>query len=523
MTVAEALCRKPLAGRTGREMTMGKVYLVGGGPGDPGLLTVRGARLLRATSCVLYDSLVNPALLDLVPRDAERVHVGKRGGRKSPSQARINEVILAKARRHRHVVRLKGGDPFVFGRGGEEALFLHASGIPFEVVPGVTAAVAGAAYAGFPVTHRGLAATVAFATGKEDPAKPATQTDWGALSASVGTLAVYMGVRGLEDIVKDLRRPPETPAALVENATLPSQRTVVGTLGTIVELARREKVEPPAIFFLGDVLSLREKLNWFEQKPLFGRRIVVTRPRERAARLKAALRELGAEVLSMPTIRIEPVEDFTELDAAIAHLSDYDWVVFTSPAGVDRFFERVGAMRLDARAFRNACVASIGPGTADELSRRGLRADFIPTRFTSDAVVGELAGRESLAGKRILLPRADIAGDLLPAGLAKEGAQVTRVTAYRTVEEDDVDPEVVKMLVNGDVDAVTFTSASTVDSFARKLRKAGVTLSPGIRMISIGPVTSARMRELGFPVGAEADPHDLQGLTEAARRVLART
>ena len=496
-------------------MTIGTVYLVGAGPGDPELLTLAGKRRLETAQCVLYDSLANPALLDLVPPDAERVHVGKRAGQQYLKQDQINRIILDKAKAHQRVVRLKGGDPFVFGRGGEEALFLHENGVPFEVIPGVTAAVAGAAYAGIPATHRGLATTIALATGTEDPTKPETQTDWGRLSASVGTLAVYMGVKQLQRIVGRLQRPPDTPAALVENATLPSQRTVVGTLGTIVDLARTENVKPPAVFFLGEVISLRERLNWFEKRPLFGKRILVTRPRERAGRFRAALADLGAHVIEMPTIRIESLEDFTELDKAIADLATYDWVVFTSPAGADRLFERAGATGRDARAFGDARVVAIGPGTAETLARRGIRPDFVPTRFTSDAVVKELGAREHLDGKRILLPRADIATDILPDGLAQLGARLTRVTAYRTVEEDDLDPELLDTLRNGRLDAATFTSASTVENFARKLQRASIELPPSVRMISIGPVTSARMRDLGFPVTTEADPHDLAGLTDA--------
>ena len=496
-------------------MTTGTVYLVGAGPGDPELLTLAGKRRLETAQCVLYDSLANPALLDLAPRDAERVHVGKRGGHRSLKQDEINRIIFEKAKTYQRVVRLKGGDPFVFARGGEEALFLRDKGVPFEVVPGVTAAVAAAACAGIPATHRGLAATIALATGVEDPAKPETQTDWGALSASAGTLAVYMGVKELAHIVAQLRRPPETPAALVENATLPYQRTVVGTLGTIVALARTEDVKPPAIFLLGDVISLRERLNWFERRPLFGKRILVTRPRERAASFSAILTDLGAHVIDMPAIRIESLEDYSRLDEAIADLAAYDWVIFTSPAGVDHVFKRIAAANRDARAFGSARIAAIGPGTAGALAASGIRADFVPTRFTSEALATELRAREPLRGKRVLLPRADIATEVLPGGLAALGARVTRVAAYRTIEEDDPAPDLLDVLRQARLDAVTFASASAVESFARKLQRASITLPASVLMISIGPVTSARMSALGLPVAAQADPHDLAGLTSA--------
>ena len=498
-------------------MTLGTVFLVGAGPGDPELISLKGSRLLQSAECVLYDSLANPRFLDLVPPEAERVHVGKRGDLPSPKQDEINEIILEKARRYERVVRLKGGDPYIFGRGGEEALFLESHGVPFEVVPGVTAAVAAGACAGFPATHRGLATTFAVATGMEDPTKSETQTDWGALGRAVGTLAVYMTIRQLPTIVDRILeggRSPDTPAALIENATLPIQRTVVGTLGSIVQLAKSENVRPPAIFLLGEVIHLRDRLNWFETRPFFGKRILVTRPPARVGRFRTMLENLGALVLEMPTITIAPPDDFGPLDRAVDALAGVDWLVFTSPAGVSHFFARLDARKLDARALGASRVAAIGPGTAEELRQRGVRPDFIPSCFTSATVADELCAGEDLSGKHVLLPRADIATDVLPDALQARGARLTRVVAYRTIP-CDCDPELIAALAEGRIDAVTFTSASTADNFIRALDRAPARPHPSVRMVSIGPVTSARMRELGLPVTIEADPHDLSGLAAA--------
>ena len=504
-------------------MKYGSVYLVGAGPGDAGLITVRGAELLRAAECVLYDSLVNPCLLELAPADAEKLCVGKRGGEPSLSQEGINEMLLEKAASCGCVVRLKGGDPFVFGRGGEEALFLAEHGVPFEVVPGVTAAVAACAYAGFPATHRGLATVLALATGHEDPDKGSAQTDWSALAKTGGTIGVYMTVKQLERAVGGLvagGRCEGTPAALIENATLPSQRTVVGSLGTIVEKARDAEVRPPAVLVVGDVVSLRQRLNWFETRPLFGKRIVLTRPRERSAALRDRFESLGATVLEMPTIRIEPLDDFSALDEAVARLADFDWVIFTSPAGVEHVFERLRAADKDARAFARARVGAIGSGTAAVLAEWGIRADFVPTRFTTQAVVTQLGGRERLDRKRVLLPRADIATPLLREGLAALGARVCEVTAYVTREETQAAPQVLDQIAAGAVHALTFTSASTVDYFLSKCKAHGVTVPGDLPVISIGPVTTERLRDHHLTVAAQADPHNLDGLVDATLHVL---
>ncbi|MFH0963709.1 MAG: uroporphyrinogen-III C-methyltransferase [Planctomycetota bacterium] len=500
-------------------MPFGTVYLVGAGPGDPGLITVKGARLLQNAPCVLYDSLVNPALLRLAPPGADLANVGKRAGRKSPSQDEVNALILGKALIHPRVVRLKGGDPFVFARGGEEALFLQSQGVPFEVVPGVTAAGAACACAGFPPTHRGIASSFALVTGVEDSAKDGPGIDFAALARAADTLAVYMTLGGLEAVVVEFlrARPPDTPAALVENASLPSQRVVVGPLDSIVRLAREKDVKPPAILIVGAVVSLRRSLNWFEHRPLFDKRIIVTRPRERSRDFCEQLESLGAQVLEFPAIRIEPLADSAALDCALSRVAECDWVIFTSPAGVESVFARLDAVRLDARAFARARLGAIGSGTAGALRARGLSPDFVPSRFTSESVVQELGVRENLAGKVVLLPRADVAGRALPAGLSAMGARVREVAAYRTVEDDSPVPEAFS---RGDVHAVTFTSASTVDGFLRRLEGACARVPATVQLVSIGPVTTARMKERSLPVAAEADPHDLTGLLSALVKVL---
>ena len=496
-------------------MSDGCVYLVGAGPGDPGLITVRGLACVREADVVVYDFLANPALVREARADAERVCAGKRGGDHTMSQAEINALLVAKGREGRTVCRLKGGDPFVFGRGGEEAAALAEAGVAFEVVPGVTAGVAAPAYAGIPVTHRGRASAVAFVTGHEDPTKAASALDWGKL-AGVGTLVVYMGVKRLPQIVEQLTAhglAPATPAAMVRWGTMPHQRTVTGTLADIVERSR--DVAPPAVLVVGEVVSLREQLAWLERRPLFGRCIVVTRSRAQASTLSARLAALGAEVVEMPTIRIEPPEDYAPLDEAVARLADYDAAVFTSVNGVDAFFARLARAGKDSRAVPPV-VAAIGPATAERLAEHGVRADCQPERFTGEALVAALVERGGLAGRRVLLARAAEAPPTVTDGLEAAGARGHEGAAYRTRVGAEPDQAARARLMAGEVDAVTLTSSSTVRGFVAAVgAEQAAALPPSVRLASIGPVTSATARELGLSVAVEACEHTIPGLVEA--------
>jgi uroporphyrinogen III methyltransferase/synthase len=500
-------------------MSHGIVFLVGAGPGDPGLITVKGLECLRTADVVVYDLLASPRLLAEARPDAELLCVGKRGGHHTMKQEAINALLVAKAKEGRCVCRLKGGDPFVFGRGGEEALALVEAGVPFEVVPGVTAGVAAPAYAGIPVTHRDCASSLALVTGHEEPGKALSAVAWDKLATGAGTLVVYMGVKRLAETVRELRAgglAADTPAALIQWGTLPRQRTAVGTLGNILEAGKG--IEAPAVLVVGEVVRLRERLRWFDTLPLFGRTVVVTRSRTQASELSCRLEALGAEVIEMPTIRIEPPENWGQLDSTLQRLDTFDWVVFTSVNGVEAFFERLAAMGKDARALPQ--VASIGDATGERLTSFGIRADCQPPRFTSEALLEALVAQTDLRGLRVLLARATEAPDTLPDGLAARGAVVEVAPAYRTVTATGADEETLKRLQSGGVDFVTFTSSSTVRGFVEAVGRERVAALPATtRFVSIGPVTSATARELGLPIAAEAAEHTLHGLVAAILRL----
>ena len=511
-------------------MKRGVVYLVGAGPGDPGLITVKGLRLLQAAEVLVYDHLVSERLVKEAPASAERIYVGKQGARHALEQDQIAQLLVAKAREGggRLVVRLKGGDPFVFGRGGEEALYLKEHRVPFEVVPGITAGIAAPAYAGIPVTHRGLTSTLAFVTGHENPTKPESDIDWAKLATGIGTIVFYMGVKNLPKIVSQLikhGRPKKTPVAVIRCGTRPDQQTVIGTLADIVQKAAG--VKPPAITLVGEVARLRKALSWFERRPLFGRRIVVTRSREQASELTVQLEELGAEVIEFPTIRIAPPDDFGPLDAAIRNASSFDWIIFTSANGVKSVFERCRALGLDIRSLKGPRLCAIGPGTAAALEALLLRVDLQPSRFVAEAVVEEfreLTSEARLARKpchplRILLPRTDIARSVLPDGLRALGAEVTEVHAYVTKVEDRPDPALAARLTEEPVAYVTFTSSSTVRNFVQCLgaRRATKVMSRA-RCASIGPITTKTAQELGLRVAVEAKESTIAGLVQAIVR-----
>ena len=410
--------------------TSGVVYIVGAGPGDPGLITVRGLECLRACDVVVYDHLAQPSLLEAVPDSAARIYVGKQAGRHTLKQGEINRLLVARARAGLRVVRLKGGDPFIFGRGGEEAEELVAAGVPFEVVPGVTAAIGAGAYAGMPLTHRDFASSVTFVTGHEDPTQSKSDIPWDLLGRGGGTLVFFMGVGRLEALTGQLMahgRPARTPAAVVEWATTPRQRTVTATVGTIADRARQAGVKPPALLIVGGIVRLRRQLAWFERRPLFGRRIVVTRSRLQASDLRRRLEELGAEVIEFPTIRLEPPRSERPLRNAARHLGRYDWIVFTSANAVERFVEVVleenGG---EIRAFGRARIAAIGPATREAVERYHLAVALQPARYVAEEVVAALARVGDLDGARVLVPRAEQAREVLPEGLRKEGARVDR-------------------------------------------------------------------------------------------------
>ena len=494
----------------------GVVHLVGAGPGDPGLLTRRGEALLRRAEVVVYDRLVAPELLNFCRAAAQLGYVGKEAGGDRVSQAEINRLLVEFGRSGLEVVRLKGGDPFVFGRGGEEALALRAAGVPFEIVPGVSSALAAPACAGIPVTHRGLAASVTVATGHEDPSKPESSIAWSQLADGADTLVFLMGVEQLPTITERLLaagRAADEPAALVRWATTPEQETLVATLATIADRARARDLKPPAVLVVGRVVDLREQLSWLEGRPLHGRRVLVTRAREQASALSERLAELGARPLEFPGIRIEPLRDAAELDAALARLGEFSWVILTSANGVRAAFERLAAVGRDARAFGGLRVGAIGPATAAALGERGIRADYVPTTFTSEAVAAELAPLLR-PDDRILLLRADIAPRALVEQLGRSGAAVENVTAYRTVPDLGSRDEVRQLLRSGQLDAVTFTSSSTVRNLLDTLGDDARLLSHTL-LACIGPVTAATASERGLRVDVVAQVHTIDGLVEA--------
>ncbi|HWD64475.1 MAG TPA: uroporphyrinogen-III C-methyltransferase [Solirubrobacteraceae bacterium] len=483
------------------------VYLVGAGPGDQALMTLRSVELIAQADVIIHDRLIPDRALAGARPDAQLIYAGKEGGGPSVGQEEINRLLLEHGRAGRVVVRLKGGDPFVFGRGGEEAEALRAAEIDYEAVPGVTAGIAGTAYAGIPVTHREMASAVAFVTGHEDPAKPESALDWRALAAFPGTLVIYMGVRQLPAIAARLiegGRPADEPAALVQRGTWPDQRVAVGRLDTIAEVAERERIRAPTVAVFGAVAALRESLGWFERRPLHGVSVAVTRARAQASSMAEQLSRLGAVVLETPAIRIE------SLDGPAPDLSSYDLICLTSPNGVDSLFARLHAAGQDARAFAGARVAVIGPGTAGRLHRHGIEADVVPERFVAE---GLLEALQDVPVTRALVARAEEARDVLPEALRRRGAQVDVLALYRTVVEplDAARVEAVR-----GVDYITFTSSSTVTNF---LRAAGALENwrdgdrPGL--VSIGPVTSATLRENGLEPDVEATDHYIGGLIEA--------
>ena len=496
------------------------IYLVGSGPGDPGLFTLNGLRCIKDADAIVYDRLAPQSLLEHAKPQAELIYVGKEPDHPSMPQEEINALLVELGCAGRTVVRLKGGDPYVFGRGGEEALALIEAGIPFEVVPGVTSGIAAPAYAGIPVTHRGVSASIAFVTGHEDPAKDHPDVDWTRIANGADTLVLYMGVGRLREISHALvsaGRSPETPVAVVRWGTIPEQRTVTGTLEDIADKVAEANLKPPAITVVGDVVALREAgLGWYERRPLFGRRVVVTRARAQAGEVSAELERLGAEVLEFPTIEIQPPEDFEPLDEAIRDLASFDWLVFTSVNGVEAFVERLAHHGLDLRAVpRDANIAAIGPATAQRIREAGLRVDVVPREFRAEALIEEVSG-ETLAGRRILIPRARVAREILPERLREAGAEVFVPPAYESVPSSEGKGELAKGLEAGEVDCVTFTASSTVENFVLAFgADEAARLLAGTRVACIGPITADTARGYGIRVDVEAREYTIPGLIEA--------
>jgi uroporphyrinogen III methyltransferase/synthase len=497
----------------------GKIYLVGAGPGDPGLLTLKGKRCLEQADAVFYDYLANPVLLDFVRADSERIYVGRRGRGTYQDQQEINHRIIAKAREGKTVVRLKGGDPFVFGRGGEEAEAVAAAGIPFEIVPGVTSATAVPAYAGIPVTHRTLASTVAFVTGHEDPSKETELLEWPKLATAQGTLVFLMGLKNLPLIVERLAkegRSPETPVALIQWGSWPKQRTVTGTLRDIVERGRAAGLEPPTTVVIGEVVRLRDQLNWFERQPLFGKRILVTRAKEQAGEFSRLITVQGGEPVECPTIEIVAPPTWEALDQAIAQLASVDWLVFTSMNGIAPFMNRLYKHGRDVRALASLKICCIGPRTAQELMRYGLQADLVPEEYQAEGVI-ESFRRIGVGGRRILIPRAEVARELLPADLTAMGATVTVVPVYRTVKPKEAMARLTQRLGDKTIDMLTFTSSSTVRNFASLFEtpEEMARLTQSIPVACIGPITSETARELGLSVTIQARGNTIPALAKA--------
>ena len=498
----------------------GKVYLVGAGPGDPGLLTLKGKRCLEQADVVIYDYLANPRLLDYAPAGAERLLVGKHGGGTRVEQDVITRLLIEHATQGKVVVRLKGGDPFLFGRGGEEATAVRHAGIEFEIVPGVSSAMAVPAYAGIPLTHRELASNVIFTTGYEYPTKVEPAVHWHELARSGSTLVLLMATRQLRSSMEQLLAGGlrgETPAALIRWGTRAAQQTVVGTVATIATLAEAQGVKPPAIAVVGEVVRLRDTLNWFERKPLFGRRIVITRPRAQAATFAEQLEAWGAEIIPFPTIETMPSSSTAALDDAIHRASTFDWVVFTSANGVRVFFDRIQALGADVRDWHGAQFAAIGPQTAAALQAYCIRVETIPEEFRAEGVVHALAAA-GVRGKRVLLPRAATAREILPVQLRELGAVVEEIATYTTVLPHAATAELRQMLERGEADLITFTSSSTVHNFVAALDGHLDAVLAHALIGCIGPITAETARSYGMRVSIQPPSYTIPAFVDAIVR-----
>lgn len=501
------------------ERKSGLVYLVGSGPGDPDLMTLAGKRAIERADVLVYDYLANPIFLSWVRADCEKIYVGKKGGSKTNiSQEEISAIIVEKAKAGRIVTRLKGGDPMVFGRGGEEAQELAAAGIRFEIIPGITSGIAGPAYAGIPVTHREHCSQVTLLTGHDAAGREETQVTWDRLAEGTGTIIVYMGVKKLRENAAALirgGRPGDTPCALIQWGTYPRQRTLVSTLDAIADTAEAQGFGAPCIFVCGTVVSLREQLNWFESRPLFGKSVLVTRARAQASQVQQDLLDLGAEPVPFPTIEIHEPESWAIADTAIGGLSAYDWVIFTSTNGVDRFFSRLRKQGGDVRDLHGARVAAIGSATAAALEERGLRVDVVPREFDAEGLVEHFRGEE-MKGKKVLIPRAAEAREVLPDSLREMGAEVTVAPVYRSVLPGEGGEEIRERIVAGNLDLITFASSSTVKNFFELVgRELAPTINRNCAVACIGPITAETAKEFGLEVHIQPAEYTIPALIDA--------
>ena len=495
----------------------GKCYLVGAGPGDLGLVTLRAKQLIEQAEVVVYDYLSNPEMLKWAPENAEIIYAGKKAGAHTLKQDEINSLLVEKTNAGKQVVRLKGGDPFLFGRGGEEAQALAAASIPYEVVPGITSAIAAPAYAGIPVTHRGIASHVTFFTGHEDPEKSESAIDFDRLAKLGGTQVMLMGVERIESIVREMMDHGvrgDLPVAVVRWGTTARQEVIRGTLQSIAAQVLEREFAPPAVAIFGEVVLLGRELDWYRERPLAGKRIVVTRTRQQASALSDELRQLGAEVIELPTIRIEPPSDLREFAELVQDAHAYDWIVFTSPNGVTAFFEMFYKLYDDAREIGGARIAAIGPATAQRVRDFHLKVDLQPDEFVAEAVVREFKKEGDLENLRVLIARAEEARDLLPKELGALGAIVDVACAYRTVAETQDRTAARARLAADGADMITFTSSSTVENFLAL----SLPWPAGMEVASIGPITSRTARDLGLTIAVEATKHDIPGLVEAICR-----
>jgi uroporphyrinogen III methyltransferase/synthase len=502
----------------------GKVFLVGAGPGDPKLITVKGLDAIRRADAVVYDRLASPRLLKHMKPGAEPIYVGKLPDRHTMKQEEINQLLVDLALQGKTVTRLKGGDPSVFGRVGEEAELLIDHGVPFEIVPGITSAVAVPAYAGIPVTHRDLTSSFAVVTGHENPEKLDSTINWEKLSTATGTIIFLMGVAKIEHIRNQLvrcGRSADTPVALIRWGTTAEQQTLVGTLATIVEQVKEHDFQPPAIIIVGEVVSLREKLAWYEKKPLFGKRVLVTRSRSQSSELAEWIDDMGGEAIEFPVIHMRPpaqVHKLQELDDAIKSLPAFDWIIFTSVNGVEFFFTRMKALNVDVRSMHKAAIAAVGPKTAEALLERGIIADKLPAQYDAESLLQAIMPRLE-AGQHVLLPRANLAGKLLPDKLHSIGLRVTEVDVYETVLLADNAEEVIDLLRSNQIDMITFTSSSTVTNLLEIIRQSGypepLELLRGIEVACIGPVTARAAADFGLQVTRVAEQATVESLAEA--------
>ncbi len=497
-------------------MKTGKVYLVGAGPGDPRLISVKGVDCLKKADVIVYDRLLDEHLLDAASLEAERLYVGKTAGEHTKTQDEINQLLVTKAKEGKTVVRLKGGDPFVLGRGGEEVEVLVQNGIRFEVIPGITSAVAVPAYAGIPVTHRGLASSFAVITGHEDPTKDSSSINWEKLATGVDTLIFLMGMKNLPEIVAKLMeygRPSNAPVAVIKEGTRPEQETVVGSLKDIVAKAEEYHLTAPAVIVVGNVVRLREKLRWFDNRPLFGKRILVTRARRQASALSRLLAERGAQPIELPAIDIQTVADSEELDQAISNLEHYQWIIFTSVNGVAAFWQRLHKLKRDSRALSGLKIGAIGPATAQALAAEGVIPDYVPEVYTSEDIIAGLKA-QNIAEQRFLLPRADIADKELVQGICRLGASVHEVTVYRTIPATETIARAKQMIISGKIDVITFTSSSTVSNLVAVFGEEPMAVNSA-KIACIGPKTAQTAIKVGLSVDIIAREQTIPGLVAA--------